>query len=245
MTCPCERVMLLVYIRRNLYETPAIRLLALMLGCALLMLFTTGCDLDDFMEIVTGTQEPEVQVIVPSQDQNTQVPGDYNPPVGGGLFSDTTTTTTTTMITADITTTPRMYRYVVAEGGLRMREQPSANGAIILTIPNESRVELLDEQKDWSYVRYKGEEGWCANSWLFVSISAATTTAKPVELTEKKALKIAKELIESYAQGDWEVTIERFNDATIIAAAVNRSTNESFRFHIEKVGGSYIITEVE
>lgn len=223
----------------------AIRLLALMLGCALLMLFTTGCDLDDFVEIVTGTQEPEVQVIVPSQDQNTQVPGDYNPPINSGLFDDTTTTTTVPTTTTTTTQSNVVYKYVVAEGGLRMREQPNANGAIILTIPSESRVEVIEEQKDWSLVRYKGEMGWCANSWLFDSVHSATTTAKPVTLNEKKALKLAKELIKEYAPGDWDVTIERFNDDTIIAVAVNRSTNEDFRFHIEKVGGSYTITEVE
>lgn len=73
--------------------------------------------------------------------------------------------------------------YVVADGGLRMREQPGTDGKVILTVPTESEILVLRTEGDWSYVRYNGKEGWCASAWIFRSIAEATTTASTTTTT--------------------------------------------------------------
>ena len=92
------------------------------------------------------------------------------------LFTTTAPPTTTTVPTTQPTQVGKVM-YVVAGGGLRMREQPNTDAAIILTVPTKSQIIVLYEEGDWSYVRYKNQEGWCASAWIFRSIEEATTTA--------------------------------------------------------------------
>lgn len=87
--------------------------------------------------------------------------------------------------------------YVVAGGGLRMREQPNTDAKIILTVPTKSKILVLKEEGDWSYVRYNQKEGWCASGWIFESIEDANKPKDPAAII-LEGKKAANEFIRSY-----------------------------------------------
>jgi uncharacterized protein YraI len=51
---------------------------------------------------------------------------------------------------------------------LNLREGPSTADAIILTMPNGSQVEAIDETPtgNWYHVTYQGQDGWASGSYL-------------------------------------------------------------------------------
>lgn len=67
-------------------------------------------------------------------------------------------------------------RYVQAEGGLNMRAEPSTDGKKILSIPNHAKVTVYHRDSDWSFVSYNGQEGWCKNDYLVVSLTQGEQT---------------------------------------------------------------------
>lgn len=57
--------------------------------------------------------------------------------------------------------------FVVTESGnLRLRKEPSSDSEIIGALPKGAEVTVVKESGDWSYVKYKGEAGWCASKFL-------------------------------------------------------------------------------
>ncbi len=175
------------------YRGVWLRMGALALCCVMALTATSCMALTkEYMEDAEG-KIPEVTI--PTLD-------DY---IGEDVLTTAPTTTTTTAPTADepLTTGSSFTAktmYVVAGGGLRMREQPNTDAKIILTIPTKSKVLVLKEEGDWSYVRYNKKEGWCASAWIFRSIEEATTTAKPKDGATiiKEGKKAANDFIRSY-----------------------------------------------
>lgn len=87
----------------------------------------------------------------------------------------TTTTTPTTPVTTTPpatdpppTTTPPAPTTFTTTANLNLREGPSTNDTIILTMPNGSTVEAIDETPtgNWYHVKYQGTEGWASGSYL-------------------------------------------------------------------------------
>ena len=74
------------------------------------------------------------------------------------------TTTPTAPIQTEINKTMR----VTADGGLRMRKEPSADGEKLTVIPKETIVKVTKETDGWAYVEYKGIEGWCSLQYLIL-----------------------------------------------------------------------------
>lgn len=126
---------------------------------------------------------------------------------GDSSYSDTAdstdkgennTTDTNEGDTTSTTTQPQEgdTMYVVADGGLRMREQPTTGSKVILSIPTKSQVLVLSTEGDWSYVRYNGKEGWCASAWIYRSIAdatSATTTTTTTAPTGTDSVRIVTE----------------------------------------------------
>ena len=106
----------------------------------------------------------------------------YSDTVNGGDDANREEPTTTT-------TQPQEgeWMYVVANGGLRMREQPTTGSKDILTVPTKSQVLVLSTEGDWSYVRYNGKEGWCASAWIYRSIADATSATTTTTTTTTTA----------------------------------------------------------
>lgn len=175
------------------YRGVWLRMGALALCCVMALTATSCMALTkEYREDAEG-KIPEVTI--PTLD-------DY---IGEDVLTTAPTTTTTTAPTADepLTTGSSFTAktmYVVAGGGLRMREQPNTDAKIILTIPTKSKVLVLKEEGDWSYVRYNKKEGWCASAWIFRSIEEATTTAKPKDDATiiKEGKKAYNDFVRSY-----------------------------------------------
>lgn len=92
--------------------------------------------------------------------------------------SATVTTTTTSAISTTTTSATPVgpTKYVVAIGGLRLREQPHLEGKVLTTIPNKTAVVVEEMAGDWAKVTYDGKTGWCSATYLFDSVEAGTAT---------------------------------------------------------------------
>lgn len=70
------------------------------------------------------------------------------------------------------------YQYVIAEGGLNLRESPDQNSKILLKIPDSHKVEILNEEDSlpiteinyipgkWIRIKYQEYSGYVFNSFL-------------------------------------------------------------------------------
>jgi cell wall-associated NlpC family hydrolase len=71
--------------------------------------------------------------------------------------------------------------------GLNLRTQPNANAAIIKSIPNGNRMEILELGTDWHKVRYQGEVGFVSSRFTAFSdeliAQAAVAPTNPDSLT--------------------------------------------------------------
>ena len=113
---------------------------------------------------------------LPARDESGEPT--YSDTVNGGDDANREEPTTTTTQPQEGDT-----MYVVADGGLRMREQPATDSKVILTVPTKSQVLVLSTEGDWSYVRYNGKEGWCASAWIYRSIADATSATSTTTTT--------------------------------------------------------------
>ena len=67
-------------------------------------------------------------------------------------------------------------RYVTAKGGLRMRDKPDTNGAVLETVPEGEQVKFIQEAGDtitisgalgkWTRIKWKEKEGWGFGGFL-------------------------------------------------------------------------------
>jgi uncharacterized protein YraI len=65
------------------------------------------------------------------------------------------------------------YAYVTANGGLRLRFGPGTNFEVLTTIPDGTRISLLDSVGAWVRTEYDGKDGWVSAEYL--------TDAEPAE----------------------------------------------------------------
>jgi len=102
------------------------------------------------------------------------------------------------------------FKYVDAEGGLRMRSIPDLKGEKITTIPNHKKVSILEEKEDtihisgksgkWTKISYNGTEGWVFGGFLsdkkFPSVQDNTQTAE-----ENSGCKYANKSLQNFSSG--------------------------------------------
>ncbi len=55
---------------------------------------------------------------------------------------------------------------ITADGGLNLRETPSASGRIILTVPEGTLVNLSTKQDQWYKTTYQGQTGWISADYV-------------------------------------------------------------------------------
>ena len=61
-----------------------------------------------------------------------------------------------------------VQRVVTADGGLRIRKEPSVDyGEKIGLIPKGTIVTVHRFENDWAFVTYEGVSGWCSSEFLF------------------------------------------------------------------------------
>lgn len=66
--------------------------------------------------------------------------------------------------------------WVVADGGLKMRETPEANGKIIILIPNGTQLTAEEMKNDWYKVVYMDKTGWVSKNFITTQAPAEDPT---------------------------------------------------------------------
>lgn len=63
-----------------------------------------------------------------------------------------------------------LYTGIIATSGsaLNMRREPNVQSGVITSIPNGSKVNILEVSDDWYRVEYSGKYGYCARSYIKV-----------------------------------------------------------------------------
>ncbi|MEI7690017.1 MAG: SH3 domain-containing protein [bacterium] len=62
-------------------------------------------------------------------------------------------------------TTTQKTIYVNAEGGLNLRKEPAPTAEKIATIPNDTKLIVLEEKDGWYKVEYSGQTGWVSKEF--------------------------------------------------------------------------------
>ena len=85
--------------------------------------------------------------------------------------------------------------YVDAKSGLRMRTTPDLNSRIVVTIPNQSAVDVIEEKGEqvsvagrngkWTKISYNGKEGWVFGGFLVQK----TNTAREISTNNNTVLQ--------------------------------------------------------
>ncbi len=83
-------------------------------------------------------------------------------------------------------------RYVTAKGGLRLRDKPDTAGAVLVTIPEGDRVDLIEETGNsmtitgatgrWSKIKWKDKTGWGFGGYLSGAVKTSGGMALPAAL---------------------------------------------------------------
>lgn len=60
---------------------------------------------------------------------------------------------------------------ITANGGLNLRDTPSAGGKVLLTVPEGTSIEITGQQGQWYQTAYHGKNGWVSASYVNVTIS--------------------------------------------------------------------------
>lgn len=58
---------------------------------------------------------------------------------------------------------------ITASGGLNLRETPSSTGTVLITIPRDTTIELIEKQDQWYKTTYQGKTGWVSADYLTVT----------------------------------------------------------------------------
>lgn len=110
------------------------------------------------------------------------------------------------------------YRIVNAEGGLRLRETPDANGQTLDIMPYNSRIQFFVRDGEWAQVEYNGMQGYCSAVYLRVddTVSQETVPQTPIA---SETIQTSEEGVAGYItiSGGLRLRSSGSNDAEIIA----------------------------
>ena len=65
---------------------------------------------------------------------------------------------------------------VTASGGLNLRDTPSATGKALVTIPQDTTIDLIDQQDHWYKTTYQSQTGWVSATYV-TPVSTKTITS--------------------------------------------------------------------
>lgn len=99
--------------------------------------------------------------------------------------------------------------WVVAEGGLYLREDADSESAILKLIPDGTELEALETKDDWYKVKYMDKEGWVHKDY---------TTTKPPEESPTKGWN-------SYKNDSFKYTLQYPEDWVAVDYGKNDASN--------------------
>ena len=84
-----------------------------------------------------------------------------------------------------------VQRVVTADGGLRIRKQPSVDyGEKIGLVPKGTIVTVERFENDWAYITYEGVSGWCSSEFLFDPANFGSTPIYSAIVTSYSGIKM-------------------------------------------------------
>ncbi len=112
-----------------------------------------------------------------------------------------------------------------ASGGLNLRKSASTNATILMAIPRNSTVTVLNKGAEWSYVTYGDKTGYVMNTYLTFSGTVAPTTIPNVQVTPTPIAVVptptpsytAPYAVVTTASGSLNLRKSASSDATILA----------------------------
>ncbi|KGK86307.1 N-acetylmuramoyl-L-alanine amidase [Desulfosporosinus sp. HMP52] len=94
--------------------------------------------------------------------------------------------------------------FISASGGLNLRETPSSDGKMLVTIPKDASVELIEQQGDWYKTTYQSQTGWISAQYVILAGTNTETpsTSTPINLSPNGKVYIlgGTGIIGSYSQ---------------------------------------------
>ncbi|WP_289710820.1 cell wall-binding repeat-containing protein [Desulfosporosinus nitroreducens] len=120
----------------------------------------------------------------------------------------TTYQSKTGWVSADYLTVTSKMGVISASGGLNLRDTPSSSGSMLVTIPKDTSVELIDQQGQWYKTTYQSKTGWISADYVTLSTTNAekpttpATPSAPINLSVNGQVYIlgGTGIISSYAQ---------------------------------------------
>lgn len=79
--------------------------------------------------------------------------------------SETESETQTPPSTEEI---PKLYAQVISKSNLNLRKEANTTSAVLISIPNGTKVEIIEEFDGWFKVSYKGHIGYISSSYVKV-----------------------------------------------------------------------------
>ncbi len=129
----------------------------------------------------TSSPQGDTDVSSETSPSSPSRPEDPSEPV-----SDEPSTTPTTAPTTIPPVTDGVTKYVVAEGGLRIRSIPSTDGDKLGNIPNGTQVTVVPDGSGWAKVTYNGVTGWVSADYLYDA--PAPVTSQPDDVVQPTEL---------------------------------------------------------
>ncbi len=78
--------------------------------------------------------------------------------IEGSIVAETKESAETTEA---VTVTPKSV-YVNSEGGLNLRQTAATTAAVLIIIPDKTKLTVEEEKSGWLKVTYSGKTGWCS-----------------------------------------------------------------------------------
>jgi len=72
---------------------------------------------------------------------------------------------------------------ISASGGLNLRETPSSTGDMLVTIPKDTTVDLIDQQGQWYKTTYQSKTGWISADYVTLSTTNNDNSTPTIDLS--------------------------------------------------------------
>lgn len=145
------------------------------LAFALLCVCACGCELQGFAGMPSYTTAPPVAAISPVESAAASACGTEASPPASPSLSPSPTPSPSPSPSAQATAAV-LY---VAGNGVNMRESPSTQARVLMSLARGTQVERLGIEGDWSRVCCNGETGYIRSDLLGDTQPSAAASAKP------------------------------------------------------------------
>ncbi|WP_199241701.1 N-acetylmuramoyl-L-alanine amidase [Desulfosporosinus sp. Sb-LF] len=73
--------------------------------------------------------------------------------------------------------------HITASGGLNLRETPSSTGKLLVTIPKDTTIDLINQENHWYKTTYQSKTGWVSADYVTLGSMSNSTTTPNLDLS--------------------------------------------------------------